>query len=113
MRSLWRPLPNPNTVGIAFELSGVYDFADSGPKVKSQSWPMDSRSLSDSAICQQLKRTRGRGSAHLEPDHSCRSAVVGSTPLARKAGTKPANPAATVRTIAEPMNVNGSRGSNP
>src|SRR3984885_12911720 len=45
--------------------------------------------------------------------YSCRSAVVGSTPLARKAGKNPATPAAKARTTAEPMNVNGSRGFNP
>jgi hypothetical protein len=39
--------------------------------------------------------------------------AVGSIPLARKAGIKPADPAAKARTTAEPMNVNGSRGSNP
>ena len=50
---------------------------------------------------------------HLRPDHSCRSAVVGSTPLARRAGKKPARLAARVRTTAEPMNVHGSRGFNP
>ena len=54
-----------------------------------------------------------QGSAHLERDHSCRSALVGSTELARKAGIKPANPAAAVRTIAEPTNVNGSLALNP
>ena len=51
--------------------------------------------------------------AHLEPVYSCLSAVVGSTELARRAGIKPADPAAKARTTAEPMNVNGSRGSNP
>jgi hypothetical protein len=43
----------------------------------------------------------------------CLSAVVGSTELARTAGIKHADPAAKARTTAEPMNVNGSRGSNP
>lgn|GEM_PF-3816844 len=70
-------------------------------------------SIGYSAICQQLKRSRSTGEPHFERDHSCLSAIVGSTPLARKAGMKPANPAATVRTIAEPRNVNGSRGLNP
>lgn len=51
--------------------------------------------------------------ARLSVAHSCRSAVVGSTLLARKAGTKPANPAANVRMTAEQMNVNGSRALNP
>lgn len=49
----------------------------------------------------------------LKPSHSYRNAVVGSTPLARKAGMKPARPAAEARTIAEPMNVKGSRALNP
>jgi hypothetical protein len=56
---------------------------------------------------------RARARAHLEPVYSCLSAVVGSTELARKAGIKPADPAAKARTTAEPMNVNGSRGFNP
>ena len=45
--------------------------------------------------------------------YSCRSALIGSTRLARNAGIKPVDPAAKVRTIAGPTNVNGSRGFNP
>ena len=73
----------------------------------------DGQGHSISEILRQLRRSRGMGEPHLELDHSCLRAVVGSTPLARKAGTKPANPAATARTIAEPTNVKGSRGLNP
>jgi hypothetical protein len=61
VRSLWRPLPNPNTVGIGFELASDHDFADSGPKVKSHLWLMDSRSLSDSVMMRSLSLSAVQG----------------------------------------------------